>query len=271
MDSSALATRTTNSRPAPAHPKMTHAYLLGSAGFVADAGLPLTDRGFRYGMSVFETVAIRASAPLLLEEHLALLSETASAAGFRPPPSWLDEIRSLLSRSPVSEGAVRVYVTAGDREGAVSRIAVLFEAMSLSTDLTAARAVTAQFTPALPFGKTGNYWPHFLVRPAGGDEAILYTPQGLLLGGAMANLFLIIDGIPVTPQRPVRRGVIRDWVGAREADLTRDDLSGAQAAFLTNSRIGIRNLVSIDGRELAGDPLVATIWERYRREVLRAG
>jgi hypothetical protein len=32
--------------------------------------LPLGDRGFRYGMSVFETIAVREGKPLILEEHL---------------------------------------------------------------------------------------------------------------------------------------------------------------------------------------------------------
>lgn len=250
---------------------MTCAYLLGPTGFIANAGLPLSDRGFRYGMSVFETIAIRNGAPLLADEHLTRLSESAAAADFRPPAGWLEATRSLMTRPPVEDGVVRVYLTAGDRDGDVSRVALLFEAMPALTDLAHARAVTVEFAPALPFGKTGNYWPHIRARPPGGEEAILCTPGGLLLGGAMANLFLLIDDVLTTPRRPVRHGIVRDWIGAAEADLTRGDLPRARAAFLTNSRLGLLNLTAIDGRALPGDPLVGILWERYRREVLRAG
>jgi branched-subunit amino acid aminotransferase/4-amino-4-deoxychorismate lyase len=249
---------------------MTHAYLLGSAGLTAGAGLPLTDRGFRYGMSVFETIGIRESAPLLLEAHLAKLTGSAAAAKFEPPAGWKEVVRAKLLAPPTSEGVARIYITAGDRDDAESRVALLFEEMPIPAALGSARAVTVEFTPVIPFGKTGNYWPHFLARPTSGEEAILCAPDGRLLSGAMANLFLIHGGRLLTPREPVRRGVVREWIGGEEADLTRDDLSRADAAFLTNSRIGVLPLTHIDGWELPGDSLAETIWQNYRAEVLRA-
>lgn len=250
---------------------MTHASLLGPAGFIAGAGLPLTDRGFRYGMSVFETIAVRESRALLLEPHLARLSDSAQDAGFSAPPRWLESSRELLLRPPVDEGVGRIYITAGDRDGEPSRVAALFEEMPIPMSLGAAPAETVAFAPATPFGKTGNYWPHFLARPSTGAEAILVRPDGLLLGGAMSNVFLILDDTLVTPRQPLRRGVVRDWVGATPADLTSADLGKAMAAFLTNSRVGLCKLTALDGRRLPGDARVEALWRRYRAEVLGAG
>jgi branched-subunit amino acid aminotransferase/4-amino-4-deoxychorismate lyase len=250
---------------------MTHAYLLGSAGLIASAGLPLTDRGFRYGMSVFETIGIRRRTPLLLNAHLAKLAGSAASANFQPPGTWLESVRAQLLASPIDEGVARIYITAGDHDGAESRVALLFEEMPVPTEPDSARAVTVEFTPATPFGKTGCYWPHFLARPASGEEAILCMTGGRVLSGAMANLFLVRNGRLLTPREPVRRGVVRDWIGGEEVDLTRADLAHADAAFLTNSRLGVLPLTHIDGRELPGDPLVETIWQRYRAEVLRVG
>jgi branched-subunit amino acid aminotransferase/4-amino-4-deoxychorismate lyase len=250
---------------------MTHASLLGPAGFIAGAGLPLTDRGFRYGMSVFETIAIRESQPLLPDAHLARLAESAALAKFQPPNEWLSASRAALAKPPIGEGVARVYITAGDRDGDVSRVALIFEEMRIPTELGRAGAVTVEFTPALPFGKTGNYWPHFLARPANGDDAILCKPDGTLLGGSMSNLFLLIDGEVLTPRHPVRRGVVRDWIDAKEADLSRLDLARATSAFLTNSRMGICALTSIDGRPLQDDARIEASWARYRAEVLRVG
>jgi branched-subunit amino acid aminotransferase/4-amino-4-deoxychorismate lyase len=255
----------------PVLPIAMIAYLLENKTFHPGAALPLTDRGFRYGMSVFETIAIRASTPLLFESHLGRLVETAAAAGFHPPAGWLDATRALIAQPPIEEGVVRVYITAGDSDDESPRVALLFEEMPIATTMGSTTAVTREFTPALPFGKTGNYWPHFLARPTGGGEAILCTPEGLLLGGAMANLFLILDDELRTPRQPVRRGIVREWIAAPEADLTRNDLSKATAAFLTNSRLGLCLLAEIDGRKLDGDARIDAIWERYRREVLRAG
>jgi branched-subunit amino acid aminotransferase/4-amino-4-deoxychorismate lyase len=249
---------------------MTHASLLGPDGFIAGAGLPLTDRGFRYGMSVFETVAIRESAPLLLEAHLLKLARTAIVARFRPPPNWEEATRGLLLHPQISEGVARIYITAGDNGRSESRVAVLLEEMPIPTNLSKMPGVTAEFTPMIPFGKTGNYWPHFLARPGEGVEAILCRPDGILLGGAMSNLFLIIEDALFTPRQAIRRGIMRSWINGQEADLTRSDLGRATSAFLTNSRMGICALTSIDGLPLATDPLVEALWQRYRAEVLRA-
>lgn len=250
---------------------MTHAYLLGSAGFIADAGLPLSDRGFRYGMSVFETVAIRDRLPLLLGPHIQSLERSIDRVGFRPPEGWSQAVRARTLAPPIAEGVVRIYVTAGDRDGAESRVALLFETLPIPTTLSTARAVTVTFTPATPFGKTGNYWPHFLARPASGEEPILCDSEGALLGGAMANLFLVRDGKVFTPSAPIRHGVVREWLNATESMLTRADLASADAAFLTNSRFGLCELTVIDGRPLPGDAVAAAIWQRYRTEVLHVG
>lgn len=241
-------------------------------GRFVEAGLPLSDRGFRYGMSVFETVAVRGGAPILLGPHLEKLGESIALTGFTPPAGWLESVRATLAAPPITEGVTRIYVTAGDRDGDASRVALIHEPLLVPATLSAQRAVTVNFTAPTPFGKTGNYWPHVLARPADGDDAILCAPDGRLLGAAMANLFLVHDGALLAPRRPVRHGVVRDWVLANfpgaEADLTRGDLANVTAAFATNSRIGVGEFTAIDGRELAGDPLVAEIFDRYRAEVL---
>jgi len=251
-------------------------FLLGAESFAPAEGIPLTDRGFRYGMSVFETIAIRNHAPLLLDAHLTKLAGSSTGANFRPPLHWPDASFTLLNQPPIPEGVARLYITAGDDWQSGSRVAAIFEAMPIPTVLSRTKAVSVDFTPALPFGKTGNYWPHFAARPKDGSDAILCRPDGRLLGGSMSNLFLILDGALVTPRLSVRRGVVGNWIafghnGLEHGDLTRDDLPRVTSAFLTNSRMGLCALTSIDGRELEIDPRVESLWARYRREVLRVG
>lgn len=273
MASSATATtRTERAAPVdrPARKLMKTALLVD--GRLVETGLPLSDRGFRYGMAVFETIAVRDAGPILLDPHLEKLAEAVALAKFVPPAGWLESIHHALAAPPITEGVTRVYVTAGDRDGDASRVALIHESLVVPATLSAQRAVTADFVAPTPFGKTANYWPHFLARPPGGNDAILCAPGGRLLSAAMGNLFLVRDGALVTPREPVRRGVIRDWLlanfPAAEADLTRADLPAASAAFATNSRVGVAELTAIDGRELPGDPLVAEIFRRYRSEVL---
>ncbi|MFM8764696.1 MAG: hypothetical protein ACKOEZ_07670, partial [Spartobacteria bacterium] len=50
-----------------------------------EESLPLADRGFRYGMSVFETITVVAGRPLLLGKHLERLRRAAGTCGFELP------------------------------------------------------------------------------------------------------------------------------------------------------------------------------------------
>ena len=72
----------------------------------------------------------------------------------------------------------------------------------------------------------------------------------------MANVFLKIDGAWITPalETGARDGAVRAWVlgclGASEGILESRDVARCSAAFLTNSRIGIRSVRELDGRPL---------------------
>ena len=84
----------------------------------------------------------------------------------------------------------------------------------------------------------------------------------------MANLFLVIDGVLVTP--PIADGalpgVMRAEVvaaaGAEERSLKPEDLASASEAFVTNC-LGIRALVSVDGAPV-GDGHPGPVSERFR-------
>lgn len=243
--------------------------LLLDGAFVSGA-LPLTDRGFRYGMAVFETVALRTRRPLLLEAHLTRIAETAATAGLRPPTGWLSAARDTLLKPSIDEGVARIYLTAGDHDDTEGRAAILFEAQSLPVAFAPVAARLVPFVPATPFGKTACYWPHFLAQPIGSHPAILHRPDGFLIGGAMGNLLLLRDGRWLTPASPIRRGVVCDWVCPTPTDLTLADLATAEEIALTNSRLGILALTSIGTDRSYATGQSHVLWQRYRTEILDA-
>ena len=85
------------------------AWLRCGSAWLPDATLPLTDRGVRYGMSVFETIGLRGGRPLLLAEHLTLLAAGADTL----LGTALPEI-PLPALSSDATGVLRLYLTAGD-------------------------------------------------------------------------------------------------------------------------------------------------------------
>lgn len=134
------------------------AWLRSNGSWQPDATLPLTDRGARYGMSVFETIGIRAGQPLLLAEHLALLA--ASAADLLG--TTLPEIQ-LPALAPDATGILRLYFTAGDGAPTAPvgepRLFALFEPHDPAgiPDEQTARLHPEPVTPFAHGRKTANY------------------------------------------------------------------------------------------------------------------
>ena len=250
--------------------------------FREEAFLPAADRAFRFGMSVFETIAVCDGRALFWDEHLARLRTACAAAEFAEPE--VSGHPDLSGRT----GMLRIYVTAGDGGPLLAadapRVVALFEEAPLPGREEFSRGLRlvvsrAPVCPVLGGWKTGNYWPHVQAlrsaRAQGCDEAVLVNPQGAVLSAAMANLFVVTGDRFLTPPRVfgARDGVVaawvRDHVPVEVAPLTVESLLSATECFVTNSRLGVFPVVDIEGRVLparaAGDWLASL----YREEVLR--
>jgi branched-subunit amino acid aminotransferase/4-amino-4-deoxychorismate lyase len=215
-------------------------------------------------MSVFETLRIFNGSPGFLAPHLKRLRSAALTCGFHTPEESLSALPKLLG-SLQGTGVARVYITAGDgapdAPAGASRLIVLFEPREPALRAAySVRTSTAFHVP--PFGglKTGNYWNNLEAlreaRSLGADESLLFRPDGLLLGAAMANVFVKIHGVWITPglQSGTRDGVVRAWtmdkLPVQEAPVSRPQLEQAESMFLTSSWIGLMPVTQLDGKTL---------------------
>ena len=231
------------------------AWILGDDGWQPAGGLPPTDRVVRYGMAVFETIAVRDGEALFADAHASLLEESAGTllglGADRIPRDW-----PMPAGSP--RGMLRVYITAGD--GAphdpvtAPRCFALFEELSAG-HLPDAQTACTHASPVDPFGhgrKTANYWAHCAAqaeaRAAGSDHALLQDHRGNILSCAFGNVFFVLGGELCTPScsLSVRPGVIRAWVmrkqAVREVEFPTARLHEASEIFVTNSRLGVMPL-----------------------------
>lgn len=228
------------------------AWLLRDGAWHSSPALPVTDRGVRYGMAVFETLGLREGSPLFLTEHLARLGEGARhLLGAGAAPSF----RNVPEFGPEDTGILRLYITAGD--GAPGDPVIRPRTFALFENLPASGTPDEQTArlhpePVALFGhgrKTANYWTHCAVqdtaRDGGFDHALLADHDGRILSGAFGNLFFVAGGRLCTPATSlsVRPGVIRSWVMARhdveEVEWPAGRLHEASELFLTNSRLGV--------------------------------
>ena len=230
----------------------------------AASGVPLMDRGFRHGLSAFETLKIHRGRFVFLEEHLEKLRHSCARLGFREPPSPADFLLPVFAGALTAFSVARIYVTAGDgsfrsstRDG---RIFLLLEAAPVSAPPHTLGLSTAPFTAVWPGLKTGNYGPNITAyreaAEGGNDEIVLVNAVKHVVSASLANLFAVIDGLLLTPRvsTGARAGVVRDWVISREeviiSDFHPEQLRTASEIFLTSSGFGIAPISHLDGKPL---------------------
>ena len=117
--------------------------------------------------------------------------------------------------------------------------------------------------PAFALAKVSERLGSILARLEGKQaaEVLRLGPLGYLTEGTVSNLFLIKNGVLVTPPRwlGVLEGVARGHllklakrlrVPVLEVPVTRHDLFNADEAFLTNVLMGILPIARVDGRRI---------------------
>lgn len=253
--------------------------------------LSLWDRGARDGGAIFETVRTYGGEPFAWERHLERLVLSAAELGFPVPPSpsrLRKAVGELLAAQSLSDAVVRITVTRGIPGGRPTRTGAWIEAESVPARLWAGqRAVSATaIQSAHPFAagwlgrhKTTSRMAWDLAREearaAGVDEAVLVSPEGLVLEGAASNLFVVISGEVLTPpiSLDVLPGVTRaltlalcaeQGLRAREVAIPVAALHAADEVFFTNSVQEVLPVGVLAGRALPSRALGLKLRDAYR-------
>lgn len=263
------------------------------------ASLTVDDRGFLLGDGLFETMRAYGGKVFGAAAHLARLSRSAREFNLSFPWSAGDLealISRLLTENELTEARVRVTVSRGRHEGAMTLSAaaaptLLITAEAIPPNLQALerpglRLVTAEvrFSEHNPIfrHKTLNRLPHLLARTqaerAGGDEALILDERGNVATASTGNLFAVHSGALFTPPLtgPILPGLTRELilslaqnegVAIRENFFSPLMLAGADEVFLTNSVQEIVPVIKVNERPVAGGrpgPLARRWLERYR-------
>lgn len=230
--------------------------------------LSLQDRGLSYGHGVFETLRIAGSKPLLWPEHLQRLLAGCQRLSI-PTQLLAEQLQQDLAALPsVKDGVLKIIVTAGEGgrgyrlpvQPSPTRILQLMP-VPVYPDLPAERGIEARWcqirlgcAPALAGIKHLNRLEQVLARAEWSDdhirEGILCGQDGYLAEGTMSNLFLVYDGVLITPDLHDYgvAGIMRQHlielagsagISVEVKKLQPKDLPGADEVFFCNSLIGI--------------------------------
>jgi branched-chain amino acid aminotransferase len=246
----------------------------------AEARVPVLDRGFLYGDSVYEVTRTFAGVPRWLDRHLDRLERSAQGLELRlPPRTQIEAAIAATVQAARAGGAgelyLRLIVTRGT--GELGLDPALADAPRLIVIARPVRppppeayrdgvgVVLSNRTRTAPSLKTGNYLESVLAvreaRRAGAHEALLRDAVGRVTEGSSSNVFTVRSGRVGTP--PVAAGLLpgitraallellrADGTAVDEVPLWPADLAAADEIFLSSSIRGVLPVTHCDGQKV---------------------
>jgi branched-chain amino acid aminotransferase len=270
-----------------------------------EAAVPVFDRGFLFGDSVYETVGTNHGRVVFFDDHLDRLARSAERIYLRLPPrdEIVQAVWETLAAAENPESRIRIMVTRGDGTADLDpaaagqpRLVVIVQPLGGPSPEVLERgaeveivSVTRNSPRAIdPAVKSGNYLNNVLAmgearrRRPSAHEAILCAANGGVAEGATSNVFAVVAGQIHTPALEVGilDGVTRGKVLASARTngilcyevpfMSPDELRQADEAFLTSSVRGVLPVTRVDGQVL-GDgkpgPVTRRLMVLYRELV----
>ena len=259
------------------------------------------DHGFLYGDGVYETLRTYNRRPFLPDRHLARLRASAARLSLDVPPAN-EELESRMRDTmrevhPHGEVTLRMIVTRGvgdlGYDPAVCRtptVVIIARPHRESPDwvhrdgvrLVVASVVRNHPRSVDPLIKSNNLLNNVLAMQEavrqGAYEAILLNHRGELAECSQSNLFVVRDGVVLTPplDAGLLEGVTRNLlveVGAdigipvREAVLREADLPAVDELFITSTTREVVSVVRVGERPIgsgAPGPVARRLLARLR-------
>lgn len=267
-------------------------YLDGRLLPAAEAKVSVMDRGFLLGDGIYEVIPVYGRRPFRLAQHLRRLQYSLDQSRIPNPLNerqWQQVIEQLIAANPGDDQSIYLQVTRG---AAAKRDHAFPDPMRptvfmMSTRLQEApiealeQGIAAVTTEDLRWHrcdiKAITLLANVLMRQdaidQGANEAILIR-DGEATEGAASNLFVVRDGVLVTPPKgpQLLPGITRDLilelaqshgVPFQERAVRADELARAEEIWLTSSTKEIMPVVRLNDAPVgAGRP--GRLWRHMR-------
>ena len=237
----------------------------------AEATISVLDHGLTVGDGVFETAKVINGVPFALSRHLRRLASSAATLGLPAPDD--DRLRravdaTLAANASELDGPARLRITytggpgpfGTDRSDADPTLLVTLSPAKPWP--AAAVVVTVPWVrnerSAIAGVKSTSYAENIVAlayaKERGASEAIFANTVGNLCEGTGSNIVVVIDGEAITPTLAsgclagVTRGLLIEWCGVVERDLTLSVLRSADEVFLASSTRDVQAISRVDDR-----------------------
>jgi len=275
-------------------------FLNGKIMPMAEAMVPVNDRGFMYGDGLFETTRVVNGRPFRLAQHLERMVRGADYLKI-PLPFTPKEIQKftaqLVEANAMPDAVLRVTLTRGAGERGYSPAAagkptmvmslhplpklpeegpLQWSMITSSYHIPASGAISSFKTTS----KILNVFARLEASERGADEALLLNTNGEVAETAGGNIFWVYQNTICTV--PTGRGVLPGITRAVVLEICQalgletnkrvikpQHLRNAEGIFITQSVLGIVPVVAFDGEHVVPSPLVDQIATAYNEVLLR--
>ena len=279
-------------------------YLNGVFMPLAEARIPVLDRGFIFGDGVYEYVPVYSRKPFRVREHLSRLQASLDSIRLANPldeAGWAQRIHTLITAQDFDDQALYIQITRG--------VAPRDAAFPANTPPTVFMMASPLVPPPATLKASGvgavtavdNRWlrcdiksvsllANVLLRQQSVDancaETILLR-DGYLTEGSASNIFVVQAGVVLAPPKSnlMLSGITYDLVlelatqhGLPHAvrPISEAELRSADELWMTSSSKEVLPIVRLDGKAVGeGKPgpmalRMDALYQQYKMDVMRA-
>ena len=260
-------------------------YLNGSFLPLAQATIPVLDRGFMFGDGVYEVIPVYNGQAFRLDEHIQRLEASLAAVRIRNPltaAAWRDMLQQLIAENAaLQDQSLYLQITRGvaprDQAFPPASVAPTVFAMSMALQTPAAALVQSGVAAITALDirwdrcniKAISLLANVLLRQQAVDEAVAETimlREGMLTEGSSTNVFVVAQGQLLAPPKSqhmltgVTYDVILELAAAHGiasvvAPVSEAQLRSADEIWITSSTKEILAIITLDGRSVGqGQP-----------------
>lgn len=255
---------------------------------IAEATVPMVDMGFMHADAAYDVVTVSRGNFFRLEEHLERMEKSCAKFELQSPYSR-EQTREILEKVVAKSGFKDAYVwwavtrgiPAGPRSApnaqphqfyafACHYAFLMDEPIKMrGLDMSISSVLRISDKAVDPTAKNFHWLDQkmalFEATRNSYDWAVLCDAQGYLTEAAGSNIFVIKDGVLVTPDSGCLEGITRKTVFDIAAELglktearkvSAQELMDADEAFLSSSAGGIFPIRSVQGHFFAPDKSV---------------
>ncbi|MFA5293812.1 MAG: aminotransferase class IV [Phycisphaerae bacterium] len=267
----------------------------------SEAKISCSDGGFLYGAGLFETMRASNGVVFALDGHLDRLFTSAEKLkiNLRGDREFIaDAIYQTLNANELKDARIRLTATSGAINADQPEPTLLVTASNFTPYpkeyydkgiMVVLNSYRQNPADVLSGHKTTSYFSRISALATAHQrraaEALWFTVDGRLAEGCVSNVFIVKNSVLYTPslKSGILPGIVRKTVltlagensiKAEEAELTIDDLLGADEVFITNVIMQVLPVIAIESHNVGNSKpgaitkkITALFSENFNKEV----